>query len=93
MAHLLLKRLGAEVTHTTSSHIPLARASCTTHLGTRGPAKWGGRGASSALQKRENEPARICLPSRRYSVENTECRAPRNEGGAGEIPEVAQEME
>ena len=49
MAHLLLKRLGAEVTHTASAHIPLARASCTTHLGTRGPAKQGA-GEAPALR-------------------------------------------
>lgn len=57
MAHLLLKRLGAEVTHTTSAHIPLVRASCAAHLDTRGPANCGsGRGASYVLRKRENEP-------------------------------------
>lgn len=84
MAHLLLKRLGAEVTHTASAHIPLARASCTAQLDARGPAKQGAGEAPALRSGRGNEPGRICLACRRCSVENTEYRTPRNEGGAGD---------
>lgn len=71
MAQLLLERLDAGVTHTTSAHIPLARVSCAAHLDTRGPAKRGDRrGACCALRKREALLATSCLPCRRHSVEN-----------------------
>lgn len=94
MAHLLLKHLGAEVTHTTSAHIPLVRASCAAHLDTRRPAKRGsGRGASYVLRRGRMNLVMSCLPCQRYSVENTGYRTPRSEGGAGETAEVAQEME